>query len=377
MIITVTPNPSLDKTVELPDPLAVGQVQRAAAQHAEPGGKGVNISRALTAAGDQTLALLPGDPTDPVLTTLCEIGVAHRGLPVGEALRTNIAITDPAGTTTKINERGPQLDAAAVAGFQEMILRAAQGASWAALAGSLPPGAPTDFYARLITALRENTPDDAGSASTDSTGAESPGTDDAAADRAAADDSALVAVDASGEALAAAAAAGPDLIKPNAEELLELHTALCGAEQAEKPGPPVEAPTAAATITPEELEIDKTQVLRLVRDCQAHGVRAALVTLGAHGALLVPAPGSGEPVLTASGPPLEVRSTVGAGDASLAGYLSAAQRGASPADRLRQAMAQGRAAASLPGSTMPGPDDLRLSDVTVAEFTPETKDTAS
>lgn len=376
MIITVTPNPSLDKTVELPDPLAVGQVQRAAAQHAEPGGKGVNISRALTAAGDQTLALLPGDPADPVLTSLSEIGVAHRGLPVGEALRTNIAITDPAGTTTKINERGPQLDAAAVASFQEMILRAAQGASWTALAGSLPPGAPTDFYARLITALRESLPDDAGSASADSTGAESPGTDNTATDKAAADDSALVAVDASGEALAAAAGAGPDLIKPNAEELLELQTALCGAEQAEKPGP-VEAPTDAATITPEELEIDKAQVLRLVRDCQDHGVRAALVTLGAHGALLVPAPGSGEPVLTASGPPLEVRSTVGAGDASLAGYLSAAQRGASPADRLRQAMAQGRAAASLPGSTMPGPDDLRLSDVTVAEFTPETKDTAS
>ena len=373
MILTVTPNPSLDKTVELPAPLAVGQVQRAAAQRAEPGGKGVNISRALTAAGEQTLALLPGDPTDPVLTALSELGVPHRGLPVGEALRTNIAVTDPAGTTTKINERGPQLDAAAMAGFQEMILRAARGASWLALAGSLPPGAPADFYAQLITALRENTADDAGRPG--------PSTADGADTDAGAQRSVpLVAVDASGEALAAAAAAGPDLIKPNAEELLELHTALCGAEA---------APAARAagvvtpSVTPEELEADHALVLQLVRDCQAHGVRAALVTLGAHGALLVPAPcpvpgpGAVEPVLTASGPPLVVRSTVGAGDASLAGCLSAAARGAGPEEQLRHAMAQGRAASSLPGSTMPGPHDLRLSDVTVAELTPETKDTAS
>ena len=376
MILTVTPNPSLDKTVELPAPLAVGQVQRAASQRAEPGGKGVNISRALTAAGERTLALLPGDPTDPVLTALSELGVPHRGLPVGEALRTNIAVTDPAGITTKINERGPQLDDAAMAGFQEMILRTVQGASWLALAGSLPPGAPADFYAQLITALRENSglgQNDAGRSGS-STGA------DADTDASAQSPAPLVAVDASGEALAAAAAAGPDLIKPNAEELLELHAALCGTETS---GTPRAAGVGTPSVTPEELEADHALVLRLVRDCQAHGVRAALVTLGAHGALLVPAPGSvpgsGEtgPVLTASGPPLVVRSTVGAGDASLAGYLSAAARGADPEERLRHAMAQGRAAASLPGSTMPGPHDLRLGDVTVAEITPETKDTTS
>ena len=373
MILTVTPNPSLDKTVELPAPLAVGQVQRAASQRAEPGGKGVNISRALSAAGEQTLALLPGDPTDPVLTALSELGVPHRGLPVGEALRTNIAVTDPAGTTTKINERGPQLDAAAMTGFQEMILQAAPGASWLALAGSLPPGAPTDLYARLISALRGNAPDDADRSGTGAGTGAGAGTGTRTGTQ---NTVPLVAVDASGEALAAAAAAGPDLIKPNAEELLELHAALCGTEAS---GPAQAADVEAPSVSPEELETDHALVLRLVRDCQAHGVRAALVTLGAHGALFVPAPTSGEaePVLTASGPPLVVRSTVGAGDASLAGFLSAAERGAGPDERLRRAMAQGRAAASLPGSTMPGPDDLRLSDVTVTEFTPETKDTAS
>lgn len=339
MIITVTPNPSLDKTVELAAPLAVGQVQRAAAQHAEPGGKGVNIARALSAAGEETLALLPGDPSDPVLTALTEIGVPHRSVPVGAPLRTNIAVTDPGGTTTKINELGPVLYPASVTALRELILRSAEGASWVALAGSLPPGAPADLYGQLIAALRER-----------------PG----AAPR--------IAVDASGTALAAAAGAGPDLIKPNAEELLELHAALCGTEA---------SPGVAAA----ELEGSRDLVLRLVRDCQRHGVRTALVTLGAHGALLVPPtdPDAAEagPVLSSSGPPLVVRSTVGAGDASLAGYLSADQRGAPAPDRLRQAMAQGRAAASLPGSTMPRPQDLLLSDVVVEEFTPHEKDTAS
>ncbi|GAA1809363.1 1-phosphofructokinase family hexose kinase [Nesterenkonia flava] len=325
MIVTVTPNPSLDKTVELSGPLAVGQVQRATGQHAEPGGKGVNIARALAAAGDATLALLPGDPSDPVISALHELAVPHRSITLGQPLRTNIAVTDPQGITTKINELGPRLSPQHAADFTALILREAAGASWIAMAGSLPPGLPADFYQRTIGQVRR---------------ASAP---------------ALVAVDASGDALVRAAAGSPDLIKPNAEELKEVAGRLLGAHQVPR-------------LTAAELEGSKQEVARLVRALQAHGIRAALVTLGRHGAVFVPANPS-EPVLAASGPPLVVRSTVGAGDASLAGFLSAHERGATASECLRHAMAQGRAAASLPGSTMPGPEDLRLSDVVVEELT--------
>ncbi|MDZ5076664.1 hexose kinase [Nesterenkonia sp. HG001] len=328
MIITLTPNPSLDKTVELDAPLAPGAVQRAVRASAEPGGKGVNISRALVAAGQETLAVLPGDAADPVLAALREIHVPHRGLALGEAVRTNITVTDPAGTTTKINEPGPAFDTVRTQALLSLTLSSADGASWAALAGSLPPGVPTDFYAQVITGLRTacdgRTP--------------------------------KIALDSSGPALAAAVAAEPELIKPNGEELLELVTLLTGQAPLFPDGTSIRA---------EELERRPDDVLRLVRTTQDHGVRAALVTLGAHGALFVPAEPEAQ-VLRAWGPELVARSTVGAGDASLAGFLLADQLGRSTADRLRQAAAQGRAAAALPGSVMPSPEDLDL-DVVVVE----------
>lgn len=338
MIITLTPNPSLDKTVELDSALIPGAVQRAVRTTSEPGGKGVNISRALTAAGHTTVAVLPGDASDPVLTALNELAVPHHGVPLGESVRTNITVTDLAGTTTKINEPGPQFTQALTASLIEHFLASAEGASWVALAGSLPPGVPDDLYAQMITVLRQRQ------------GPTAP----------------RIAVDSSGPALAAAVAAGPDLIKPNAEELLELVEALTGQ---------------APTIEVDRLEGRPADVFELVRQIQPYGVQAALVTLGAHGAVLVRAADhveldSGQfdvgepPALFAWGPQLETRSTVGAGDASLAGHIAAQQQGCSPQICLQQAMTHGRAAAALPGSTMPRPEDLTPSDVTVEELYP-------
>lgn len=337
MILSVTPNPSLDSTIELPAPLVPGQVHRAVTSHSGPGGKGVNVSRALAAASAETLALLPGDTGDPLLTALQSIHLPHATVPVGHPLRTNITITDPSGTTTKINEPGPAVDATATAALTSLVVEHAAKASWVALAGSLPPGAPDAFYAELTHQLR-------GAAFVRSP---------------------LIAVDASGVALAEAITAEPDLIKPNAEELLELHQHVHGAE-------------ATSAVSAEALEADVELVADLIHSLQPYGVRAALVTLGARGALFVPQPGDvGAAVLFAYGPPLIARSTVGAGDAALAGFLIAHQRDESPADCLRQAVAQGRAAATLPGSAMPGPTDLRLADVVVDEFNTTMKGNAS
>jgi 1-phosphofructokinase len=322
MIITFTANPSLDRTIDLEAALIRGGVQRSTRSGSQSAGKGVNVSRALAGAAVPTLALLPGDPTDPVVLGLVEDDLPHRALPIGQPLRSNITITEPGGVTTKINEPGPVLGPAQERLFSDALLAACTaGTGWVVLAGSLPPGMSAGFYADVTGRLRSEL--------------------DGAAP--------LVAVDTSGEPLDAlftfssnARAAAPDLIKPNAEELAELT------------GSHGEA----------ELEADPRLAAAAAYSLVDAGVGAVLATLGAAGAVLVTAEGA----WFATHPPVAARSTVGAGDSSLAGYLIAHSRGASPADCLREAVAYGAAAAGLPGSLIPVPAQTRTTAVRVTEL---------
>ncbi|MFC1401152.1 MULTISPECIES: 1-phosphofructokinase family hexose kinase [Streptacidiphilus] len=294
MIVTLTPNPSLDRTLEVPD-LHRGVVLRATARRTDPGGKGVNVSRALAANGRKTVAVLPcgGIVGSRLAELLAPQGVEVLAVPVLGEIRVNISVVEPDGTVTKINEPGPVLTPQELDALAEAAVRAGQGAAWVALSGSLPPGAPDDLYARLITRIRE---------------AGGP----------------LIAVDSSGVPLVAALAAGPDLVKPNRAEL------------AEASGLPVttlgEAVTAALAL----------------RD---RGARTVLASLGADGALLV----DGSGAVHGRARVAEPRSAVGAGDALLAGYLSAGNGGT---EALAEAVAWGAAATSLPGSRMPGREHL-------------------
>jgi 1-phosphofructokinase len=360
MIVTLTANPSLDRTVALPGPLERGEVQRAVSVSQESGGKGVNVSRALVASGLETLAVLPGADSDPVLAGLRETKVPFASLSIGEPLRTNVALTEPGGVTTKINEPGPLLNEEQQEALIQLLLDRSRGASWVVLAGSLPPGFPADFYATVTRRLR--TLADGGT--------------DGGAPR--------IAVDSSGGPLAAAiadtppdgtsqqgtsqqgtshhgtskqgtsqqgASGKPDLLKPNAEELAELAAA---------------AGFALAS-TAEELEADPAAAAAAAAAVVRSGVGAVLATLGSKGAVLVTADGA----WLATHPPVAAVSTVGAGDSALAGYLLAHGQGAAPADCLRQAVAHGAAAASLPGSTVPAVHPTTPDAVTVTALRKE------
>lgn len=320
MIVTFTANPSLDRTVALPGPLERGEVQRAVSVSQEPGGKGVNVSRALVASGLDTVAVLPGADSDPVLAGLREQAVPFASLPIAEPLRTNVALTEPGGVTTKINEPGPALDESQQEALIALLLERSRGARWVVLAGSLPPGFPSDFYATVTQRLRS--------------------TDDGAAP--------LVAVDSSGQPLAAAVSSGaagmPDLLKPNAEELAELAVA-----------------AGFAPATADQLEADPEAAAQAAAAVVRSGVGAVLATLGSKGAVLVTADGA----WLATHPPVAAVSTVGAGDSALTGYLLAHGQGAAPADCLRQAVAHGAAAASLPGSTVPAVHQTTPEAVTI------------
>ena len=329
MIVTFTANPSLDRTVALPGPLERGEVQRAVSVSQESGGKGVNVSRALVASGLESVAVLPGADSDPVLAGLREIGVPFVSLPIDEPLRTNVALTEPGGVTTKINEPGPKLDEDQQEALIKLLLESSRGASWVVLAGSLPPGFPADFYATAARRIRA-----AGNGSAPRIAVDSSGAPLAAA----------MSGEGSGADGTITGSGKPDLLKPNAEELAELAAA-----------------AGFATATADELEADPVAAAAAAAAVVRSGVGAVLATLGSKGAVLVTADGA----WLATHPPVAAVSTVGAGDSALAGYLLAHGQGAAPADCLRQAVAHGAAAASLPGSTVPAVHQTTPDAVTI------------
>ncbi|MGW1811248.1 1-phosphofructokinase [Streptomyces sp. NPDC002078] len=305
MILTVTPNPSLDRTYEIPA-LERGEVVRATGERMDPGGKGVNVSRAVAAAGRRTVAVLPlgGAPGALIADLLDAQGIEVAPVLIAGATRSNIALAESDGVLTKINAPGPELSE----GEQERLLDAVReqspDADWIACCGSLPRGLAPSWYADAVTRAHAG--------------------------------GARIALDTSGRALLEALRARPDVVKPNAEEL------------AEAVGRPL------ATVG---------DALKAAEEVRGMGARAVLASLGADGQLLVEDTGA----WFATARVATVRSNVGAGDSSLAGFLIA---GGSGPEALASAVAHGAAAVQLPGSVMPTPADLDPSAVTVTAEIP-------
>ena len=341
MIVTLTPNPSLDRTVTLPGPLVRGGVNRLSGVVVEPGGKGVNVARVLVSAGQPATAVLPAAAHDPLLLALDaaaatasadSAALSTHAVTVAAPVRINTAVTEPDGTTTKLNEPGAALSPQEIDAVEAALLKAATAAAaggggdvhhWAVLSGSLPPGVPTDWYARLVRLLREAAP------------------------------GLRIAVDTSDEPLAALAAglpeSAPDLVKPNGEELGQLV------------GLPADR---AMALEEGAAHGDLAPVADAARILVDLGLGAVMATLGPAGAVLVTGGGAWH----ATAPKVPVASTVGAGDSSVAGYVLADVRGGDEPERLRTAMAYGSAAASLPGTTLPAPGDLPAQEVVVTRL---------
>jgi 1-phosphofructokinase len=258
VIVTVTPNPSIDRTLEI-DRLERGGLIRARRSTAEAAGKGVNVSCALTTQGVATVAALPlAEDSAATYLGLLAGATPIAPVPIAGSIRINVSLVEADGTVTKVNEPGPALGA----GDVEALLSAAEkvpDAAWILGCGSLPPGAPGDFYARLAAL---GSPDR------------------------------RVAIDASGPALGAAVSAGVALIKPNRTELEELvgHT--------------------ISTVG---------DVVTAARELVARGCTSVLVSLGADGAVYVDADVASHAEASID----DVVNTVGAGDALLAGFVAA------------------------------------------------------
>jgi 1-phosphofructokinase family hexose kinase len=270
VIVTVTPNPGLDRTLTVPR-LVFNQVMRATASRLDWGGKGLNVSRALQALGVESVAMgFIGGATGHMLERgLRDVGISTDFVPVTGETRTNTVITfaplsagadADAQRYVKANEPGPTVRAEEVAAFFDRAReRVRPGDLWV-LCGSLPPGVPPDFYAQLTALVQAS--------------------------------GAQALLDSSGEALRLGCTASPHLVKPNVVE--------------------------AEEVTGQEISSD-ADALTAAESFLRQGIELVALSLGADGLLLA----SKELAVWARPPRVRARNPVGAGDALLAGIASA------------------------------------------------------
>ncbi|OHX11401.1 1-phosphofructokinase [Chromobacterium sphagni] len=298
---TVTLNPALDQTVTL-DELRAGGVNLARAAQLNAGGKGVNVASCLADWGHPATVhgLLGQANSRPFEQLFAAKRLPDRMLRLPGDNRVNIKLADlKSGLTTDINLPGLQAAETDLRALAASL--AGLGASdCVALAGSLPPGLPPDSLARLCSQLKRQ--------------------------------GAWVLLDSSGPALAAALAnppaALPDCVKPNREELEQWA------------GRPL------ATLT---------EIAHCAQDLQRQGIARVVVSLGEQGALLADSDGA----RLASLPPQRPLSTVGAGDALVAGLMAARQQRLSGDDSLRLAVAFAAAKLQCVGPHLPEPQLIR------------------
>jgi len=273
MILTVTLNAAIDRTVAVPN-FRLGHRHRAVESRTVAGGKGINVARALNRLGRPVIATgFAGGPTGlRVIEQLREEAVLTDFTRIAGETRINMAVIDPtSGEQTEINERGPAVSPEEVESFVARLSYLADGAKLCVIAGTLPPGAGADLYARLVKDLGER--------------------------------GVPVLLDAEGEAMLAGLRAGADIVTPNEREAEEL----VGQEFADR----------------QDLAQGLSELVRL-------GAGEAAITRP-EGCVATIGEGSERRFLEVRTEPLDAVSTVGSGDAFVAGYVAARYDGR-PAD---------------------------------------------
>jgi 1-phosphofructokinase/tagatose 6-phosphate kinase len=314
MIVTVTLNTAIDKTLSVPN-FRLGRRHRTVEQTTMPGGKGVNVARALKTLGAPVIAtgLAGGATGTRIVDQLTQLSVLSDFVRIGEESRTNTAVIDPTtGEQTEINERGPKVSPHEVELFIDKLLYLAKGATVCVFAGSLPRDVDTDIYAHLIRELKRL--------------------------------NVTTVVDTDGDPLRRAVRAEPDIISPNVLEAEEL--------------------------VGHEFNDDEDRTYAVREMCEL-GAREAIMTM-ADGvfARMYPHNGAAEPDIyrvRVRGGAIEPRATVGSGDAFLAGFVAARYQGKGMEDSLRYGVACGAESTAHLGAGLVDPERVErlLGDVEI------------
>ncbi len=309
MIYTVTLNPALDKTAQVPR-FTVDEVNRITGLREDPGGKGINVSKVIDRLGGRSraVALLGGSVGAKIAGVLDEAGIDVWAFEASGETRTNLKVVDDElGTHTDINEPGPEATVAQLDTMLSALVQELAHGDIVVLSGSLPKGAPVGTYGAWA--------------------------------RACAKAGAKVFLDADGDALTRGLDALPHLVKPNDAEL----SRLCG----------------------KTLE-DEREIAVVARTLVDRGIARVVVSMGGKGAVMA----EKDRVLLARSPKVRVGSTVGAGDSVVAALAYAEERGMSLDETARLAMATGAANVMQSGTQAAerGLVDSLLGKVTLEEL---------
>lgn len=265
-IITVTLNPSLDKTFNI-GKFEKGKVNRPESARIDAGGKGINVSRALANFQTESVALgISGGENGRILEEILKReGVTADFLKVSGNTRMNYKIFDMhTGDTTDINEQGIYMSEECEKLFSEKYKQALKKSEFVVLAGSIPPNTPCDIYKKLAeVAEKENV---------------------------------KVILDAEGTPLREGIKAKPFAIKPNLREFEDL----CGKTMK-----------------------TQTDILNGMRELCEYGIKFAVVSLGADGAIFM----RGRVAYKTGASKVERKSTVGCGDSVVAGMVYSLSKG--------------------------------------------------
>jgi len=287
LILTLTVNPAIDRNITV-DQLVFEDRAYILETRESAGGRGINNSCVIHSFGGKTTAIATaGGETGARLKQLlagCGFGVDT--VEVQAPTRTNLNISDRQGLTIKLNEKGAAIGKEELQRIEEAVGKRLPEARWFMLCGSMPPGMPADFYARLIEtskALRVKT-----------------------------------LLDTDGEALEAGLEAGPTVVAPNQQEAERLLN--------------------KALLTRAQFQ-EAAERIRMM------GAHMVLLSLGSRGCV-----GSKEGLVVEAVPPrVEAVCPIGAGDALAASFVWAMRRNEDFADALRWGVAAGTASATLPG----------------------------
>lgn len=265
-IATITLNPAIDHTAAIAN-FRAGEVNRVEWEQLDPGGKGVNVASFLSEFGYSVAVtgFLGVDNQSLFQSFFQQKGIENRFIPIAGKTRVNIKIIDAdRQQITDINFPGQAPTPQDVNALYGAIAHLTQSYDWFVVSGSVPAGIPTDLYGRLIATLKAQNK--------------------------------TVVLDASGESLRRAIDHTPYAIKPNLDELQEL----VGRSLA-----------------------DEEAIAQAIHPLLHRGIHTVIVSMGAKGAIFAEA----SEMVHAQSAPVEVVSTVGAGDAMVAGFITAKLRG--------------------------------------------------
>lgn len=266
MIVTVTMNPAIDKTVDV-ETFFHGGLNRVKHIIMDAGGKGINVSKTIKALGGDSIAtgFLGGNNGDSIEKMLKGDKVNTEFVLVSGETRINTKIVEADGTVTELNEAGPEISEREISKLEEQLMKYAKEGTWFVLSGSIPAGVPKSIYGDIINKVHKK--------------------------------GAKVFLDADGELFTQSLEAKPDIIKPNRDELEKY----IGADH---------------SLTEEELLYVGEKLLE-------QGIGTVIISLGQEGALFL----TKEQCIKCPAISVAVHSTVGAGDALVAAFAYGMDKG--------------------------------------------------